>query len=185
MRHEVAREARMWADEPLSWPAYLTWSSRFRQATSLVKTWEQFAAPFETRIVTPFWDAGFLRALGAAGGWRGLGDRTAAMGALFGHLLPEDVQGRTTKADMTNAVWGEPCYSFARQWEGLGLDPEVVDHEAVRSVWLRERPYYASATMLHAAWLATDAARRQAEEHGEPGQGVAPQTPASARRDDR
>jgi hypothetical protein len=158
---EARREAASRAQEPLGWTAYLDWSSRFARATTLKASWDRFALPHDTEVVCPFWDPRFLGAIGGLGGWRGLGTRTEAMGTLFGHLLPVDVQARDTKADMTASVWGKQCYDFARQWTGSGLDPDVVDHDLVRRVWLSPRPYYSSALMLHAAWLADDVERQK------------------------
>jgi asparagine synthase (glutamine-hydrolysing) len=49
---------------------------------------------------------------------------------LFGDLLPRAVLERSTRAIFTDAVFTEHTREFARQWNGDGVDTDLVDPEA-------------------------------------------------------
>lgn len=51
--------------------------------------------------------------------------------------------------------------AFARRCSGDGVDQELVDLERVRQAWLSLYPHGASATLLQAAWLASESGQRQ------------------------
>ena len=154
------RYARLAADdmasEPLRWDEFLRWTSRHRQTTAMAATWERLADDVGARLSMPFWDLGFLATMARAGGHTGLGGRTSVMRAVFPEVLPDDVLARGTKANFTTAYWSGHSRVFARDWDGSGVDPELVDLEQLRAVWCSELPTYGSATLLHAAWLATE-----------------------------
>ena len=65
-------------------------------------------------------------------------DRTTAMTRLFGDLLPAEVLERRTKASFDGAFWSEPSRSFARNWDGAGVDERVVDVDALRAEWAKD-----------------------------------------------
>lgn len=109
----------------------------------------------EVSLVQPFFDPGFIRAVGESAPRRGFPSRAAAMELHFGDLLPPPVIERTTKAVFDELHGGRPSRAFAQAWDGRGLDPAWVDVEALRRVWLSPRPDYRSLTALNAAWLAT------------------------------
>jgi asparagine synthase (glutamine-hydrolysing) len=75
------------------------------------------------------------------------------MTELFSDVLPGPVLSRTSKATFGGVFWGPKSREFAETWNGTGLDPELVDPEALRSAWLRELPPYGAALPLQAAWL--------------------------------
>jgi hypothetical protein len=110
-----------------------------------------------------FLDPGFLDAVGREGGRTGFGDRTRAMGQLFGDLLPEPVLARSSKAEFTRVFWGEACAEFARTWTGEGVDHDLVDAAALARTW-KEGPGATAlgptGLLLQSAWLTSHAARR-------------------------
>ena len=81
---------------------------------------------------------------------------------LFSGDLPEDVLARPTKANFALALFRSHTRAFARRWDGQGFDPELVDAEALRRVWLSPLVTTASALALQAAWL--DSALRGVEQ---------------------
>jgi asparagine synthase (glutamine-hydrolysing) len=109
----------------------------------------------EVSLVQPFFDPGFVRALGEAAPRRGFPSRAAAMEFHFGDVLPPKIVQRTTKAVFDELHGGRWCREFAQGWDGSGLDPAWVDPEALRREWLSPRPEYRSLTALNAAWLAS------------------------------
>jgi asparagine synthase (glutamine-hydrolysing) len=109
----------------------------------------------DVRLLEPFFEPRFLRALLAETPASGFPSRTAAMEHFFGDLLPAEVIRRTSKAVFTESLWGPDSRDFAERWDRTGLDAALVDPEALRLHWLRRRPDMRSATALQAAWLAS------------------------------
>jgi asparagine synthase (glutamine-hydrolysing) len=107
----------------------------------------------DARIETPLLDPAFCESLAVAGGWRGFGDRTATLRALFSDLLPDDVLARTHKATFDQAFFTEETRRFAEEWSGRGLDDELLDPEAVREAWRQPEFDFRSALLLQSAWL--------------------------------
>jgi asparagine synthase (glutamine-hydrolysing) len=144
------------AAEPLTWGQFLRWTSRRRETMVMSATWRLLAEDAGARLSLPFWDLGFLASMAHAGGRTGLGGRTSAMRTVFSDILPDAILSRWTKAGFTTAYWSGHSRVFARQWDGTGVDPTLVDSERLRAVWCSELPTYGSATLLHAAWLASE-----------------------------
>jgi len=167
-----ARFARQLADDqtddPLRWDHFQV-VSRSRRAVGLtLGTLESLCALVGARYAGPFLDTSFLAGLATWGGRMGRGDRTAVMSALFGDVLPEPVLSRTSKASFGGVFWGPDSRRFAETWDGTGLDPDLVDAEALRREWRSPVPVYGSALPLHAAWLAHHAAREDGPHRGTP-----------------
>ncbi len=105
--------------------------------------------------VPTFGEPDFVTAVAHAAGFWGWTGRTATMRALFGDLLPREVLERRTKATFTNAVFTVHTREFARQWNGEGVDPELVDPEVLRDNWLSDFPHAPTMALLQQAWLAS------------------------------
>ena len=115
---------------------------------------DHMGAHLGVRYVHPLLDPDFARALGTAGGRLGFSGRTAAMRAVFGDLLPEDVLSRPTKVYFNNAFAHLHTRQFVRGWDGTGLDSDLIDVDALREVWSRPDLHGGTFQLLHAAWLA-------------------------------
>lgn len=137
-----------------SWRAELELylSSRYREVAA--DTFRRFADDAGTTLVEPFFDPRYVRAVGHHAPWEGWGSRSEAMRVHFGRLLPDEVIERTDKAVFTEVSSGTSSRAFADAWDGTGVDPMLVDVEAVRLEWRSERPSMQSLTMLQAAFLA-------------------------------
>ncbi len=81
-------------------------------------------------------------------------DRAGRMRALVGSLLADAVYERRSKASFDRVFWGVHSRELAREWRGEGIDPNVVDAEALRSVWAQEVPPPQTYTLLQSVWLA-------------------------------
>ena len=141
----------------LRWPRELesTWRSRSFQL--VLASLRLLAMDYGVDLGHPLADPRFLAATGRDAGWHGYGDRTAAMRAIFGALLPDAVNSRTTKATFGDSFWTEASRAFARQWDGTGVNPELVDVEALHELWRREEcPPAPTFVLLKQAWLAAD-----------------------------
>ncbi|HKH18661.1 MAG TPA: asparagine synthase-related protein [Solirubrobacteraceae bacterium] len=90
---------------------------------------------------------------------QGFRSRSAAMDALFGDLLPQELLARTGKAGFNDVFMREPARAFARGWDGSGVPAELVDAAALRRHWADAAPLAQSFTLLQAAWLASSGER--------------------------
>lgn len=106
------------------------------------------------RLISPLLDPRFVDALARDGGWVGKGTRTDVLRRLAADLLPDTVLSRTGKAYFTDAYLGRRTRQFAERWDGAGVDPEFIDAEALRRVWLSDQPMPPTSALLQSAWLA-------------------------------
>jgi asparagine synthase (glutamine-hydrolysing) len=153
--------ARRWlkyqAAEPARWDARMHWMARSRHLALMSSSLAALAHAAGATVRIPLLDHAFLAALARAGGARGLGDRTALMRHLFGDLLPEAVLSRRSKAVFHEVYWAEPSRRLAADWDGQGVDSDLVDVDALRSEWAKPHPHALTAILLQSVWLASAA----------------------------
>lgn len=141
------------AGEPRRWDRRVAWYARRRYLSVAVRAFELLAEPHGVVVRHPLIDRRHLSALAADGGAAGYGDRYEAMRRLFADLLPRALLERRTKALFPGAFWGPQARAFARQWDGSGVDTELVDAEALRATWMVPDPPLFAATLMQDAWL--------------------------------
>lgn len=140
--------------KPRRWDENAAWQVRRRFLRANQWSLELLAQDFGCLLTHPLLDLRFVAALGRGGGAGGFGDRTDAMRAVFGGLLPDGILSRRSKATYHDVFWQRPSREFARRWTGEGVPDEFVDPGALREHWLRPRPRFMSAMLLQSAWLA-------------------------------
>jgi asparagine synthase (glutamine-hydrolysing) len=155
-------EAHRWLEQAWreSSPYQRTWGeellgmlqSRSYEMTRAVL--ERFALDEGVRLVEPFFDPRFVRALARSAPRLGYATREDALEALFGDLLPREVLHRSTKATFNSALTGPRARAFAEAWDGRGVDERLVDPEALRAAWLQPAPDVRCLSSLQQAWLA-------------------------------
>ena len=161
---QIARNAiRDRAAEPLRWDRGTDrswWRTRYRRTVE--SSLQRVSDVHDVSVVHPLTDPTVLATVAREGGRTGFASRSAAVTHLVGDLLPPDVPGRRTKAVLTRAFWNRHCRAFVATWDGSGVDPEVVDVDALRDMWLaRDAPPDARTFgLLQSAWLARDRAAR-------------------------
>jgi hypothetical protein len=146
--------------QPLPWREWIAWRSRRRDLRAARSTQTLLAGDTDTLLLHPLVDPGFLAALARAGGRFGLGDRTAAMRAIFAEALPDALLARSTKARFDQAIWRGQSREFAQRWDGSGVDEQLVDHAALREEWSKSMPDARTAMLFQLAWLRTVARSR-------------------------
>ena len=130
------------------------WQFAFRRCVRrCYETMQTLGREIDVEYVQTFGEPDFVAALAHAAGFWGWTGRTSAMTHLFADLLPREVLERATKAQFTHAVFTEHTRSFARRWDGTGVDTELVDPEVLRDNWLSESPHAPTMTLLQQAWL--------------------------------
>ncbi len=152
----------LWADEaasePIRWRRRCGWWLSLRYMRLGIDSVGLLARDEDVLVAHPLASPGFAAAMAAVPLRERFGARSAAMLALFGDILPEEVLRRQSKASFDRAFWSTHSRSLAEGWEGDGVDPSLVDPDALRRVWSGDDPDPRSFTQLQAVWLATSAA---------------------------
>nr|WP_246211095.1 asparagine synthase C-terminal domain-containing protein [Phytoactinopolyspora alkaliphila] len=143
------------AAEPLPWHQAVWWLKHRRAVHLGLRDYALIAAEHDVDLRHPLLDDGFLAALAHSGGRWGFAGRTALMRILFADLLPDELLRRSSKASFDRAYMSDATREFARSWDGLGVDPTLVDVATLRAGWLSDRPAAVTGLLLQSAWLAT------------------------------
>lgn len=140
---------------PLPWSGGLAlwWRSRCR--TVLAASMDVLASGAGTQIVHPFLDERVVAAVAGQFGAAGPADRSSALAALFGDVLPAAVLSRRSKAFFDEAFISDHTRTFASGWTGAGVDPTLVDRERLGNQWRSDHPDPRSLLLMQAAWLAS------------------------------
>jgi hypothetical protein len=152
-RAALAAYVRDYECDPVRFDTRLRWVARRRGTAMSLWAGQRLAADTDASLMVPFADKRFLAALADAGGACGWPSRSALLRSLFAGLLPDEVLSRSTKADFAEVVWGPRTREFIAEWSGMGVDPDLVDAEALRAAWSETSPILPAAIPLQAAWL--------------------------------
>lgn len=151
---------KMMVDDQLAVP--LRWDQALRQVpwrragrTGLFDNLAALADDWDVAYHHPFLDLGFVEALARLGGWTGFLSRTEALRTLFADLLPDAILARTGKARFNAVVVASHSRDFVKRWNGEGVDPDLVDPEALVAEWRSPFPDARSLPLIQSAWLAT------------------------------
>ena len=155
------------ADEPLRWRARYGWLRRSSYVATGTSNLELLAADAGAQLAHPLATGEFLAALAALPTARRFWSRAGGMRTIAGDVLPPDVIDRETKARFDGAVWTSHSREFADGWSGGGVDPALVDADALREAWSEERPDVRTVALMQTAWLARDRAEGSAAGEGE------------------
>jgi asparagine synthetase B (glutamine-hydrolysing) len=146
----VASEA---ASEPLRW------RRRYRELADSgymevsLGSLAVLAAGHDVELAHPFHDRRFLAALAALPAAQRPATRSDAMTMLVGDLLPPALLNRSTKARFDEVFWTEHSRELVADWQGEGVDPELVDLDRLRAEWASPTPAAHTFTLLQWVWL--------------------------------
>ncbi len=166
--HFAAAAAADRAAQPLHWGASLHRLPRTRAWNLGFHNQDLCAAADGVTVLRPLQDARFLTALSRSAPPWGFADRDAAMRALFGSFLPDELLTRPTKALFNRVVFGEYSRAFVSRWNGGGVPTDLVDTEVLRRFWATPNAHALSFALLQSAWLAEESAARPAERLPQP-----------------
>jgi asparagine synthase (glutamine-hydrolysing) len=150
LRRAIAADAA----EPRSFAARVAWLGRRRYLALARRSYDIVGAEWGTRIEHPLLEPGFLAAVAQEGGRSGFGDRTTAMRQMFGHLLPDELLARPTKAVFGDAFYRAPTKEFLRTHDGPPPFPDLVVQDGLRSAW-GQGDVRTPRLLLQATWLAS------------------------------
>jgi Asparagine synthase len=149
-----ARWIEQAAADPLAWGRRMRRVGARRDLRVGAESLARLAADAAVHVAHPLSSPELALALAELPAARRWTSRTQALEGLVGDLLPADVLDRSTKAHFDEAFWRGPSRELAARWEGGGVDPAVVDAEALRREWSSERPMAQSFLLLQSVWLA-------------------------------
>ena len=144
------------AAEPLRSGARLGWRLGQRYLGVGTEILGLLADDAEARIVHPLIDPGFCAALARLPRPARHGTRRDRMEAVFGDVLPPAVARRAGKAGFGQAAYGRHGRAFTARWDGSGVDPALVDPEALAGAWPDAERDGRLLTVLQAVWLGTE-----------------------------
>lgn len=110
------------------------WWRRLRQVRIGIDSLRRLGAELRVEVLHPFIDAGFSAALGA------LPPRRRAVAGLFGDLLPAELLERRATSPHEVAFWGSRSRALVENWQGEGVDADLVDVDELRRQWSLSRP---------------------------------------------
>lgn len=139
--------------EPLSLRSSLEVQCSARTRAALAQTYVAMATEYDSIVEDPFWHGEFLDSYIRHAPRYGYADRTEAMTAVFGHVLPKEILRRSSKAHFNSAYFGRSAQEFARQWDGTGVDADVVNVEELRQALLADPVPAPVGLLMQQAWL--------------------------------
>jgi hypothetical protein len=151
-------EARERAGEPVRWDRRVAWQASRRRLALSLSSLELLAADAGASVSSPLLDDGLLRALAHAGGRDGFGDRRATLVAALPEVLPRALGDRRRKATFGGVFFGANTRHFVSTWDGVGVDPRLVDLEALATAWRAPQPPLLTALLMQQAALASRSA---------------------------
>lgn len=131
---------------------------QYTQRRAVCRSFETHRAlgrDIDVEYVAPIADTELVAAVAHAAGFWGWHGRTAPMTHLFGDLLPRAVLQRASKATFGRAVFTDHGRDFAAQWNGDGMDHDLVHPELLRDIWLSDQPDGGTMVLMQKAWLAS------------------------------
>jgi hypothetical protein len=141
------------ATEWLGWERTIRRWYRTRYFSAMASGLDLVAAGQDVRVINPCIHERLLVELVHLAGRDGFPSRTDAMRRLFGHLLPDAILARRTKATFGGELWGAATRNFMSSWSGNGTDPRLVDAGRLRREFSGEQPNFRAVLLLHQAWL--------------------------------
>jgi asparagine synthase (glutamine-hydrolysing) len=130
------------------------WRSRALQCNRAGK--QILARAEDVEMSHPLCEPEVLRSVARAWGAAGPTSREAALSAVGGNLLPPSVSARSDKSWFDRVFWTDHARRLARNWNGAGVDPAVVNIPRLRREWSRDPATPFVYTLLQSAWLASE-----------------------------
>ncbi len=147
------------ASEPLGWRRRFGWLLGLRYLDIGTRSLSMLARDWDVEMHHPFLDRTFVGALAALPRGRRFAGRTEALSELFASVLPAGLESRSSKAAFAETLWGARSRAFASSWDGSGVDPGIVDVDALRRRWQVDGEA-GPHTLLQALWLERQDAER-------------------------
>jgi asparagine synthetase B (glutamine-hydrolysing) len=151
--------AEQTAAEPVRWGRRFAWLLGLRYLELCTRSFDILGRDWDVAISHPLLEPELAAALSSLPRSRRFDGRTEALTTLFGDLLPPGLASRRSKAAFTRTLWGRTSSTFAFDWDGSGVDPEIVDVDVLLHRWRTERAE-GPHMLLQSLWLERERARQ-------------------------
>ena len=160
-RRALLRRVHRWLGEDrVRYDAHLEWWRRSRYLNHGQHSFELLAGDHDVQVLAPFSEDRVLRALAAERGGVGFPSRAAALGHVFGDLLPRAIVERRSKATFLSPLVGPETRAFARTADPTSLTVSGwVDPYRLRQAWLQDTVDVRSLPALQQCWLREQGSR--------------------------
>ncbi|MEH1165880.1 asparagine synthase C-terminal domain-containing protein [Micromonospora sp. CPCC 205539] len=136
----------------------IAWHLRRRDLRITCSALAGLAADHQATAVQPLLDEGFVAALALLAGDRRGVSRDALLAEIVRGALPAEVTAPRRKARFLEVFFRTPTREFVRAWDGTGVDPHLVDADALRAAWARWPIPGGTASLVQHLWLAANPA---------------------------
>lgn len=155
VQRTFAREhAKVAVSGPWRWDRSVMRHPTRRAVTIAATNIRRVLASVDVSYHMPFLHPAFVGALAREGGIGGYITRTRMMRTFFGDVVPDEICRRDEKARFGAVAVGAASREFMQQWQGEGVDADIVDVEAFRRAALADSPLFGVQLLVQAAWLA-------------------------------
>jgi asparagine synthase (glutamine-hydrolysing) len=110
------------------------WASS-RYCNELRRSLRLIGLDADVDVVSPFLEERFIAAFARDAGFAGFGSRSLALKDLVGDLVTQALRERTSKAEFGAAFFQSDSRALVDGWTGDGIDPELVDIDALDMLW--------------------------------------------------
>jgi asparagine synthase (glutamine-hydrolysing) len=162
-REVIAAVAAEAAAEPARWRQRFDWLLGLSYLGVGIRSLGVLAADWDVEMHHPLLDPVFVGTLAFLPRGSRFSNRTEALATLFGDVLPPGLESRRSKAAFTETLWGAPSRALVAAWNGSGVDPEIVDVDALRRRWQVDAGI-GPHSLLQSVWLAGEGARQRSVE---------------------
>jgi asparagine synthetase B (glutamine-hydrolysing) len=143
------------AAEPWTARDRLSWWRSLRYLAVGTRSLAAVAVDAGATIEHPLLSPTLWGALAAVAPRAGFSSSDAALAAVAGELLPQELVARRTKAGFDDVFFADQARALAERWDGGGVPEDLVDVAALRAGWRSEAPDPHTLTLLQAAALAS------------------------------
>lgn len=142
------------ADEPVELARRVRWHAGRRDLTLTLANLRRLGEPYDVEVVAPLADHGFVQALAQELGAGPAPRRAALVAAIAREAAPPVVWQARRKARFGEVFLAQHARTLAQAWDGAGLDPRVVDADALARLWSRWPVPLGTAGLLQEVLLA-------------------------------
>ncbi len=152
-RRVVAALLRERAAEPARFDRRPPWHADRRDLAVSCASLAQLGAAADVLVVNPLVDPVFARVLADGSGHRQVPARSALLAELAAGVLPAEVTAARPKAHFLEVFFRSPTRQLLSQWDGEGLDANLVDLTRLRDAWSRWPVPGGTAPLVQQLWL--------------------------------
>jgi hypothetical protein len=133
----------------------VAWHTSRRDLATTCSSLELIARDHDVALANPLLDNNFLAALTTHAGCTWSPTRNEILAEIAGHAVPAVVIAPRPKARFLEVFLRDPTKQFVRDWNGAGIDEDLVDGVALRELWSKWPIPPGTAPLVQYVWWVT------------------------------